>query len=73
MFDAVFSNFKSSGVDIKESDDIRIGPMALIDKLANVKLEYSGVISDIRELNLIFLPSLLLCIFDSKPTVNSMM
>ena len=33
MFDAVLSNFKSSSMVIKESDDLPIIPTALIDKL----------------------------------------
>ena len=73
MFDADVSNNKSSSVVIKKSDDIPIVPKALIDKLTNETLAYAGVRSDIRELHFAFLRSLLICIFDSNPTVNSMM
>ena len=72
MFDAVLSNFKSSSMVIKESDDLPISPKALIDKLTKMTLEYEGVRSDIREAYFVFLRSLLICTLDSKPTVNSM-
>ena len=49
MFDVVLSNFKSSSMVIKESDDLPISPKALIDKLTKMTLEYAGVRSDIRE------------------------
>ena len=58
---------------IKESGDLPIVPKAFIDKLTNVTLEQVGVRSDIRELYFVFLRSLLSCLLDSKPTVNSMM
>ena len=54
MFDAVLSNFKSSSMVIKESDDLPIIPKALIDKLTNVTLEYAGVRSGIREAYFVF-------------------
>ena len=73
MFDAVLSNFKSSSMVIKESDDLPIIPKALIDKLMNVTLEYAGVRSDSRETYFVFLRSLLICTLDSKHTVNSIM
>ena len=73
MFDAVLSNFKSSSMVIKESDDLPISPKALIDKLTKMTLEYEGVRSDITEAYFVFLRSLLICTLDSKPTVNSMM
>ena len=57
----------------KESDDLPIIPKAPIDKLTNVTLEYAGVRSDIGEAYFVFLRSLLICILDSKPTVNSIM
>ena len=55
MFDADLSNFKSSSMVIKESDDLLIVPKALIDKLMNVTVEYAGVRSDIRELHFVFM------------------
>ena len=73
MFDAVLSNFKSFSMVIKDSDNLPIIPKALIDKLTNVTLEYTGVRSDIREAYFVFLQSLLICTLDSKPTVNSIM
>ena len=73
MFDAVLSNFISSSMVIKESDDLPRIPKALIDKLTNVTLEYAGVRSDIREAYFVFLRSLLICTLNSKPTINSIM
>ena len=64
MFAADFSNFKSSSMVINESDDLPISPKVLIDKLTNVRLEYAGVRSDIRELYFVFLRSLLICTLD---------
>ena len=49
MFDEDLSNFKSSSIVTKESDDLPIIPKALIDKLTNVTLECEGMRSDIRE------------------------
>jgi len=63
---AVLSNFKSSSMVIKESDDLPIVPKALIDKLTNATLE-------ILENYTVFFRSLLICKLDSKPTVNSLM
>ena len=71
-FDADVSNIRSSSMVTRESDDIPIVPKALIDKFTNATLEYAGVRSDIREVYFVFLRSLLICILDSKPTVNSM-
>ena len=48
MFDAVLSNFRSSNMVIRESDDMPIVPKMLIEKFTNATLEYSGVRSDIR-------------------------
>ena len=73
MFHAVLSSFRSSSMVIRESDDILIVRKALIDKLTNVTLECTGVRLDIRELYLVFLRSLFICILESKPTVNSIM
>ena len=73
MFDVVLSNCISSSIVIKESDDLPIVPKALIDKLTNVTLQYVGMRSDIREPYFVFLCSMLICILDSKSTVNSMM
>ena len=50
MFNAVLSNFRSSSMVIRKSDDIPIVTKALIDKLTNVTVEYAGVRPDIREL-----------------------
>ena len=72
IFDAVLSNFRSSSTVIRESDDIPIVPKALMDKLTNVTLEYASERSDIRELYFVLLQSLLICILDSNPTINSM-
>ena len=73
MFGAVLSNFKSSSMTIKEVNGVPIVPKALIDKLTNVPLEYAGLRLDIRELYFVVVRSLLICILDSKLTVNSMM
>ena len=69
--DVGLSNLRSSNNVKRESDNLPKIRRVLIERLINLILENVGLRSDMREWYFAFFRSLLSCILDSNPTVNS--
>ena len=72
-FWAVFSNLRSSNIKSSDSEDLPMIPSVLIDRFINLTSEEACFRSRRRELYFEALRSLLICMLDSNPKLNSKM